>query len=353
MDVEDIDPHLCTHLVYTFFGLHQNGSIAVLDPWLDLEDNWGRANVRKFNELKKANPTMKTLAAVGGYNEGSETFSKVASDTDLRQRFAISARDFCVRHGFDGIDIGWEYPGQRGGDPAADKSNFVLLLAHVKQIFAAAGLMLTAALAASQNQAEISYDIPGLSQHLDFINLMTYNYNGGWDVVTGHNAPLFAGPADVTDFQQILNVHHSVMYWIRQGAPENKINLGIAFYGRTFTLSKVDKFGLRAAVKGPGIHGAYTQEEGFLAYYEICPYFSNEKWIRYWNKNQKIPFGVIGDQWIGYDDIESIGHKCNFTKQHNLAGLMAWSIEKDDFRGNCGSTKFPLLRALFDCIFTS
>ncbi|KAL9699430.1 hypothetical protein quinque_002871 [Culex quinquefasciatus] len=269
MDVEDIDPHLCTHLVYAFFGLHQNGSIAVLDPWLDLEDNWGRGNVRKFNELKEVNPKMKTLAAVGGYNEGSETFSMVSSDTDLRQRFAVSARDFCVRHGFDGIDIGWEYPGQRGGDPAADKSNFVLLLAHVKQIFAAAGLMLTAALAASQNQAEISYDIPGLSQHLDFINLMTYNYNGGWDVVTGHNAPLLAGPADVTDFQQMLNVHHSVMYWIRQGAPENKINLGIAFYGRTFTLSNVDKYGLRAAVKGPGIHGAYTQEDGYLAYYEI------------------------------------------------------------------------------------
>lgn len=267
--MDDIDPHLCSHLVYAFFGLYENGTVAVLDPWLDLEDNWGRDNIRRFNELKNVNPSLKTLAAVGGYGQESEIFSTVAADSALRQIFAVDARNFCLRHGFDGMDIGWEFPGQRGGDPDIDKVNFVLMLADMKRVFAASGLLLTAALAAAQNLAEISYDIPAVSQHLDYINLMAYDFNGGWNAFTGHNSPLYTGPADASDFQRILNVHHSVSYWLQQGAPASKINLGIPFYGRSFTLENKLDYGLRTGASGPGIPGMYTQEAGSLAYYEV------------------------------------------------------------------------------------
>jgi chitinase len=33
---------------------------------------------RRFNELKKRNPSLKTLVAIGGWNEGSTTFSSVS-----------------------------------------------------------------------------------------------------------------------------------------------------------------------------------------------------------------------------------------------------------------------------------
>lgn len=72
-----IDPNLCTHLVYSFFGIAPEGAVRILDPWLDLDDNYGLGNIRKFNELKNINPKLKTIAAVGGWNEGSVTFSKV------------------------------------------------------------------------------------------------------------------------------------------------------------------------------------------------------------------------------------------------------------------------------------
>lgn len=44
------------------------------------EDNYGRGNIKQFNALKNVNPRLKTLAAVGGWNEGSKTFSLVSRE---------------------------------------------------------------------------------------------------------------------------------------------------------------------------------------------------------------------------------------------------------------------------------
>jgi GH18 family chitinase len=35
-----------------------------------------------------------------------------------------------------------------------------------------------------------------LFRYLDFINIMAYDLHGSWESVTGHNAPLYAGPND-------------------------------------------------------------------------------------------------------------------------------------------------------------
>lgn len=75
--VENIDPHLCTHLVYSFLGISDDGSLKILDEYLDLEENWGRGNIKKFINLKQVNPKLKLMVAVGGWNEASLGFSNV------------------------------------------------------------------------------------------------------------------------------------------------------------------------------------------------------------------------------------------------------------------------------------
>lgn len=75
--MENIDPHLCTHIIYSFLGISQDGSLNHLDEYLDLEENWGRGNVKKFMNLKETNPKLKLMIAVGGWNEGSLGFSIV------------------------------------------------------------------------------------------------------------------------------------------------------------------------------------------------------------------------------------------------------------------------------------
>jgi GH18 family chitinase len=51
--------------------------------------------------------------------------------------------------------------------------------------------------------------------------------------------------------------------------PKEKINMGLAMYGRTFKLVNTSDTGVGAPSSGPGDAGNYTKQPGFLAYYEV------------------------------------------------------------------------------------
>ncbi len=90
--------------------------------------------------------------------------------------------------------------------------------------------------------------------YLDYVSVMTYDYYGAWDNVTGINAPLYGRNyleedddghwKNVVSYDDELRLcrlisvsqNHSIHYWLSQGCPANKINLGLALYGRSFTL---------------------------------------------------------------------------------------------------------------------
>lgn len=62
----------------------------------------------------------------------------------------------------------------------------------------------------------------------------------------------------------------AVNYWLQKGAPAEKLNVGMPLYGRSFTLASPSNNGLSAPDRGNGGQaGRYTNEAGFLAYYEV------------------------------------------------------------------------------------
>lgn len=345
-DVETIDPMLCTHLMFGFAGLRDHSfEIYALDEYNELEENWGRGAYRRFTNLKHQNPNLKVLLAIGGWNEGSEKYSNMARTAENRKKFIDSVIPFLQKQGFDGLDLDWEYPAQRGGRPE-DKQNFATLCREMRDEFDKHGYLLTAAVSAGEFTILDSYDVPSISQSLHFINIMAYDFHGAWDPYTGHHAALARLPTESGNDTK-LNVKHAVETWLSLGAPREKLILGMGTYGRGFMLQHAEENGLYAPVTGGITGGPYTNEAGFWGYNEICEiFFGREQgqWTIVRQQHYDSPYAFNGKKWMGYDDIESIRKKTQYALDMGLGGGMFWSLETDDFHGLCGDEKNPLIK---------
>lgn len=336
----DIDPHLCTHLFYAFAGMNpETHEVKILDPYTDLCDDGGLCGFANFTALKTENPELKTLLSIGGWAEGSANYSIMASDPGFRAAFVASSVSLIQQYGFDGIDLDWEYPTQRGGIPE-DKTNFVTLLNELKSELEPENLLLTIAVSAGKETIDLSYDIPGLSAAVDYVNLMTYDFHGSWDGFTHANSPLMAHPQDQDHGLEFLNVDFAVQYWLEGGCPPEKLVLGIPLYGRTWTLDDPTQTGFFAPASLPGIPGVFTNESGMMGYNEIC--FSlilSDEWVVVHDEAMNEPYAYILSQnnlWTSYDDPESVKMKAAYARDQGLAGTMVWSLDTDDYQGNCG-----------------
>ncbi|CAM5170754.1 unnamed protein product [Eretmochelys imbricata] len=175
---------------------------------------------------------------------------------------------------------------------------------------------------------------------VDFLNLLTFDFHGSWQKVTGHVSPFLQGKEN-SKSSSYCNVDYAVRYWRSKGAPAEKLIMGIPTYGRSFTL--FSKTGISVPVSGPGLPVPFTQKAGLLAYSEICtftPGATTERIVE-----QEVPYSYEGNQWAGYDDEQSIITKDQYLKNNKLGGAMIWAVDLDDFAGLfCNQKKtYPLI----------
>ncbi|CAM4341213.1 chitinase [Paenibacillus endophyticus] len=275
--------------------------------------------------IKQEHPELTLLLSVGGWSAGG--FSEAAATVEGRARMADSAIRVLTELPFDGIDLDWEYPcyGEAGiASSPADKTNFTLLLKAMREALDHKGAndgrhyLLTIAAGADQYYVD-GTEMDQVHQYLDFVQLMTYDMRGGFQILTGHHTNLFAPTGDL--FR--ISVDASVNLFIRAGVPKEKLVIGAAFYSRKWQGVPDHANGLHQMAGGTGGYGP-----DFTAL--AAEYIDKNDYVRYWDDEAKAPYLFNGTSFISYEDEQSLQHKCDYVKERGLAGVMFWEYSCDE-----------------------
>jgi chitinase len=345
----DVDGTLLTHLNYAFAKV---GAGEKSDPHFSLEatdesDLGADGGYHRVTGLKQKYPALKVLLSVGGWAHNDPPngwqFTTMAATAKYRHEFIESAIALLRQYDFDGLDIDWEYPGssERGGFPA-DRKNYVSLLAEFHAAMRAEAkrsgkseLLLTIA-APSSMWFLSGFILDEIHPHVDWINLMAYDFYGPWSHQTGANAPL---SADSTPSGK-SSITNSVENYLDQHVPPQKIVLGIATYGRTFAGVGSADYAVSSTAAGFG--GRCTGENGVLSYFELEPILEAGDYQTHWHEKTQTPFAYnpSSGTFISYDDPKSVAAKVAYVNQEHLGGAMFWAIDLDDFKHG-----YPLVSA--------
>ena len=352
--VMDIPVEKVNIINYAFANINpSSGTIELGDPYADIDkaypgDCWDagcmRGNFHQLQLLKEENPHLKTMISVGGWT-WSTYFSGIAISEESREIFAQSCLDFILTYGFDGVDLDWEYPVEGGLETnqqdSNDKENLTALLHRLRELLDAQEEIdnkqyyLSIASSANPNYMD-NLEVEEIMNSLDWINVMSYDFHGPWsgegDPSTNFNSPLYMTEGgDVPEpYHTNFNLHASVQNYINRGVPREKLNAGLAFYGRAFGGVQNINNGLFAPYAGPSSIG--TWEDGVFDYWDLQnDYINQNGYTRYWHEEAQVPwlYNPSTQVMISYDDVQSIGIKADYIIQENLGGGMFWEFSGD------------------------
>jgi chitinase len=316
---DSFDVWRLSHINYAFVDIKNNRA------WLHNEAT-DTVNLRKLSELRKINPDLKILISIGGWTWSKNFSDAVLTDTSTHN-FVSSAVLIVSKYNLDGIDIDWEYPGMIGDSNIfrpEDKQHYTLLFKDLRQSLDSLSLLthmkyyVTTAVGGSQNYIDHT-EMDKVQQYADYINVMSYDYAGGSDIISGHHTNLYSSSGDSNQY----SAHRSIQAFIAAGVPPVKIVIGIAFYGKGWQMESADNNGLYRKALKPARGGGFTYLKDSLV--------NKNGYKQYWDAEAKAPYLFNPEKkiFISYDDERSVKEKCKYVKRHHLAGAMFWEYYSD------------------------
>lgn len=367
----DINPKLCTHINIAF--------AQVVNKEIVLNENQERT-IKEIIKLRLKNKDLKILLSVGGAG-GHNGFSEMVVDHASRKTFIRSIKAILRNYTLDGIDLDWEFPAihaarpnttsnvtvnaawasmvmQNLGTPQVyehgrERQHFSQLLREIRNEFfrEKKNYLLTVAVGAPKIIVDTAYDVEQLNMYVDYINLMTYDFHSYTKLTpfTGLNSPLYPRSTEQL-YLSTLNINFTVNMYVSKGMYPCKIVVGIPTYGHSFHLVNPTNTDIGSPASGFGTLGSL----GFVDYSEICKFINDHTGDVTVKKDNetKVPYLYHSHDWVSYDDPISVMEKAKYILDNRLLGAMIYSLNADDYRGDCQvlgvDKKFPLLQSIRD-----
>ena len=210
--------------------------------------------------------------------------------------------------------------------------------------------------------------IQSLSEKVDQINLMTYDYNGVWSEFTAPHSALFCDPRAPKELEGagIFNIHSAVKAWIDAGVNPKKLIIGAAAYGREVS-------GVSPNDEGSYLYAKFNGTGSTPLYYNpnmgqsIITQLGHNLIIGGDGPDYNYGFAYAYDtdtkSFVSYDSTASVTLKSCYAAYMQLGGVMLWDMGadtgnqlvnelmrvRDDVEGICfGNFSFDKIKGLID-----
>jgi len=341
---QEIEPNLCNHILYGTAKLDQT-------TWELTHDNVtidiSLGGFRNMSEMKTQNPRLKVEIGAwsqeGGAWQTPKEYFEMASDAAKRDTFVQSVVTFVTKNNFDGFHLHWGNPKSSEIDEEEAKAKLTLLLRELStalhRVDKALSLAVWSPLASKIDER---FEVGKIYKAVDLVFVNAFHYFGNWFMKTGGFAPLYPGNGEEVPDEKYLNVDHSWQHMKRRKAIPCKTVLVVSPKGCGFKLKNATENGMGAE----SIRSAIPTIGAEPKFNEICGMVQpTGEWVTVWDEERKVSYMHKGEQWVSYEDEQSLEAKVNYANVEGLAGLAINNLAYDDFAGRCNSSnRFPLVR---------
>ena len=303
---------------------------GIPDSWNQNNDYYG--NLNQLRLLKQLYPDVELGFALGGWTMSDE-FSEAVNDVN-RSNFVDSIINKLSKYKFFSvIDFDWEYPGGGGLDgnivSASDGDNFALMLKELREeldkfeIHTGREIDISVATAGGADKL-LNLNLEGIDSFVDFYNVMSYDYHGGWEAKTGHQAAM-------TGDEKGYDILTSINQFQKAGISTTKLNLGVPLYARSWgDVEAGSSFGYQEHGNANQAKGSF--EAGTYDYKDILTGVDQGTYDVIWDDNSKAAYTYddVDKVWSSTETTATVAGKAAYVQLAELGGMMFWALSSDD-----------------------
>ena len=287
-------------------------------------------NFEQLRRFKELNPEVNLGFALGGWTLSDEFSTAYATQAGRDKFVSETVRIFETYDFFNVVDFDWEYPGGGGkagnAVSASDGANFELVLRDLRtaldDLSARTGRDFEVSIATAGGEEKLAnLNLQGIDPYVDFYNVMTYDFHGGWENVTGHQAAM-TGDANNYDVTGAVDVFETA------GIELSKVVMGAPAYTRAWgNVSDGGTFGYQQPGSGRDATGSF--EAGVYDYKDLLNDVVTGRRNLYWDDDNKAAFLYDGDEWSSMETTATIAGKAAYVEEKGLGGMMFWALSND------------------------
>ena len=310
-----------------------DGSVTVQAVPMDWNTPGALAgNLRQLELLKELNPDLNLGLALGGWTLSDE-FSLALDDAAGREAFTSNVINTLEQYSFiTTVDFDWEYPGGGGAAGNAvsvdDGANFEATLQLLRQkldgLEQSTGQSYEISIATAGGADKLAnLNLEGIDPYVDFYNVMAYDFHGGWESSTGHQAAMTADAGG-------YDVLTAIDQFDQAGVDRSKVVLGAPAYTRAWgDVAAGDRFGYGESGAARSASGSF--EAGNYDYKDILTGVQDGSYTLLWDDEAKAAYAYNADAliWSSMETTATIAGKASYVQDAGLGGMMFWALSND------------------------